>query len=287
MKVFFITTIMLVSLSCFALAQEKALDSTEFAGEYLNQPKPGTKAVPFANGFFPKGIYSSINFSKDGSEAYWSSQASIYQSKQINGKWTKPEAISINSINGTCPVLSPDDKRLYFITWDDNGAKICFVERTSTGWSDTHFLPEIINSTPSIHWNIAVDLKGNIYFATGRTNTDVKILFSEYNNSEYTEPKVIENLKDAATICPYVAPDGSYLIFVKSELETHDKGLYIMFKKKDGGWTKETSITDIIGGRGFSPRVTSDGKYLFFFDKSTMYWADASFIEELRKKEIK
>jgi hypothetical protein len=266
-----------------APAQKGAPELTEFSGPYLGQPRPGTRAVPFAPGFFNKDLYSSVNFSKDGSEAYWSSQGHIYHSRQINGTWTKPEEVVFGSTRGVCPVLAPDGKRLYFNKWDAGGA-IVYMERTPGGWSDIRSLPEIVNSTPDIHWNVSVDLRGNLYFTSGRTNRDVKILFSPYKNGEYGKPAPVDELKDAATICPHVAPDGSYLIFVQTDPDKQDKSLYIVFKRKDGGWTTPRNVSDIVGGKGFCPTVSPDGKYLFFFDKGSMYWADASFIDDLRSR---
>jgi len=260
---------------------------TEFRGAYLNQSPPGTRAVPFARGFFGKNIYASVAFSNDGNEAFWSSNSQIYQSKRVGGIWTKPEPLTIDSRKGTCPSFSPDGQKLYFVTWDDRGARICYAEKTAAGWAKTRELPEVINSTPKIHWDVSVDRKGDLYFASGSTNTDVKILYAEYQNGEYAKPRLIENIKNDATICPYVAPDGSYLIYVKTIPAEHDKAFYMMFKNQAGQWGREINISDIIGGKGFSPRVSPDGRYFFFMDGGIMYWSDGKFIADLKTKEFK
>ena len=259
---------------------------SEYRGNYLNQPPPGTKAVPFAPGFFPDDAYSAVVFSSDGREAYWSSQAHMYQSRQIDGRWTKPESLIIDSLNGTCPTLSPDGKRLYFVTWNDQGIGIAYVERTSTGWSKPLFLPGIINEVAKIHWTLSLDRAGNLYFSHGGSITDIEILHSEFRNGIYTKPAVIENLKDDHTFCPFVAPDGSYLIFAKgTQPGGPGKAFFIMFKDKAGRWGRAINISDIIGASGFSPTVSPDGRFLFFCDARRMYWVDASFIAELRKRE--
>lgn len=265
-------------------AQQSSSDFPKLTAPYLGQKPPGKKAVPFADGFFEKDIYSSIIFSNDGKEAYWSTQDNILYSKQINGIWTKPESLNLISGKPTCPVLSPDNTKLYFNNWLNGD--IYFSERTDAGWSKPSLLSEVINSTPNIHWNISVDNNGNIYFTSGKSNKDVKIHYSEFKNGEYTKPVILTELKDQATICPYVAPDGSYLIYVKTILSSkgNDKAFFIMFKNKSLRWSKEINISEIIGGKGFCPNVSRDGKYFFFFDNGTMYWADASFIENLRKE---
>jgi len=287
MKIFLQLIMLISSLNCFYFAQSKTPELTEYKSNYLGQPAPGNKAVPFAAGFFNKNIYSSVVFSNDGKEAYWSTQSCIYQSKQLNGTWTKPEPLNLISGKPTCPMLLPDNKRLYFNDW--NNGTIYYAERTDAGWSKPTPLPEVINSTSNIHWNISVDNKRNLYLAFGESNTDVKILYSEFKNGEYTKPALIESLKDETTICPYVAPDGSYLIYVKFTVteKSNDRAFYIMFKNKSERWGKEINISEIIGENGFCSYVTNDGKYLFFFNKDTMYWVDASFIEELRKEMLK
>ncbi len=57
-------------------------------------------------------------------------------------------------------------------------------------------------------------------------------------------------------------------------------------RKKAGGWTRPTSLTDIIGARGLCPSVTRDGKYIVFMEQGGRYWADASFIEGMRKQAL-
>lgn len=159
---------------------------SELRGDYLGQPGPGPRAVPFARDFMGKGVYSSVQFSPDGSEVYWSTQASILWSHRVEGRWTRPEAIALSGMNGTCPVLSPDGKRLYFMHWDGKKGRYAQVERISSGWSETRFLPDVINTVPNLHWNLAVDRKGTLYFTSGRTNLDVQILCAEPRDGGYS-----------------------------------------------------------------------------------------------------
>jgi hypothetical protein len=98
----------------------------------------------------------------------------------------------------------------------------------------------------------------------------------------YTEPILFESLKYVDAHSPSISPDGSYLIISSN-------GLKILFRKKDGSWTKDISLTEVIGYEGFCPIVTHDGKYLFFVhdvgDRNLPYWVSARFIEDLRPKE--
>jgi hypothetical protein len=258
-------------------------------GEYMGQPKPGKKAVPFAPGIVTNQ-HGSIVLTPDGNEMYWSinkrpGEVSMISTKKKNGKWTKPDTLKKDI---DLPFESSGGNKLFCTQWNTHtkwGIKTIIYEmdKTPTGWSEPKPLPGIINSITGIHWQISVDRKGNLYFGARLNGAihNMRIYSSEYNNGEYSEPKIIESLKDVNAHSPYISPDGSYLIISKPE------GLNILFKKRDGSWTDGTDLSDYTGIEGGKcPVVTHDGKYLFFIS-GTSYWVDASFIEELRKKELK
>ena len=72
--------------------------------------------------------------------------------------------------------------------------------------------------------------------------------------------------------CPYISPDGSYLIFDR-------EGLNISFSREDGSW----STSESLGLEGTCPYVSPDGKYLFFLKMgmgyNDVYWVDASVLK--------
>jgi len=267
-------------------------------GEYVGQPKPGQKAVPFAPGIVTEqdsNGHGSMAITPDGNEMYWSDQnrstgeISIKRIIRTNGRWGRPEIFKTGC---DVPFISPDGNKMYFTKWrvpTKWGVKtiIGSMERTASGWSEPTALPDIITAVPNIHWQVSVDNKGNIYFADfGSPTVDPRIYSSEYKNGEYGTPKLIETLKDVRAYSPYIAPDGSYLI-----ISNDREGLTILFRKKDGSWTQETVLADYLGRRGECPMVTADGNYLFFIaaldGMNRPYWADASFIQNLRQEALK
>ena len=140
-------------------------------------------------------------------------------------------------------------------------------------------LPEIINSTPGIHWQVSVDEKGNIYFSARAAGTHAaRIYYSEFRNGDYSQPRIVEGLENTDAHSPYIASDGTFLIISKSD------GLNILFRSSDGSWTNEKKLVDRLGVAGECPAITPDGRYLFFI-QTIPYWVDASFIEEWRQKE--
>jgi len=264
----------------------------ELSGEYLGQPKPGRDAVPFAPEIIAAThrFHSTIAFSKNGDEAYWGCPDILFSIRK-NGKWTKPDTTSLIK-RGDAPFFSPDGKSLYFVAqvgermWQKEA--IGFVERQPAGWSELKFLPDIINSTPGIHFAASIDLKGNVYFGARQKGTVIsRIYVSEYTKRIYTKPVIIENLKDIDAYSPYIAPDGEYLIF-----SSRDSGrLMVSFRKKDGGWTEGQLINESNEYPDRCPIVSHDGKFLFYLhyvdDRYIPYWIDARIIKELKPEELK
>ena len=99
---------------------------------------------------------------------------------------------------------------------------------------------------------------------------------------------------------PFVAPDESYLMWDAEKGDEDTPDIYISFRQKDGSWGVAINIGDTINTAAYEqrPRVTPDGKYLFFWrgDKKVRedgssywigdpYWVDAQIIENLRPKQ--
>ena len=260
-------------------------------GDYLSGAKPGNTAVPFAPEIVSAqaNYHSSIAFTPDGNELYGKSMQPFMMigSKRVNGIWTMPDTVE-QMMYGDVPIISPDGNKFYILVMQQVPGQpvkeaIFVMDKTSEGWTEPSPLPEIVNSVPGIHWQASIDRNGNLYFGARQNGTVAsRIYYSEYKDGLYTEPILFESLKDVDAHSPFISPHGSYLIISSN-------GLKILFRKKDGSWTKEISLTEVIGYEGFCPIVTHDGKYLFFVhdvgDRNIPYWVSARFIEDLRPKE--
>jgi hypothetical protein len=184
-------------------------------GDYLGQKPPGDKPELFAQGIVSSiwGLHSTVAFSPEGSEAFWTpmvdvpgsiyTKGIIFRMKRVNGSWTVPEQAPFSGeFDDDVPFYSPDGKKLYFISSrplpeEKNSGKerIWYVDRTNEGKSEAKPLDPIINDQ-QMHWQFSVDSKGNIYFgsraADGYGMGD--IYFSPFVNGSYTKP---ENLGPA------------------------------------------------------------------------------------------
>jgi ankyrin repeat protein len=278
-------------------------------GPYLGQKLPGKTPELFAPGIVAAkyAFHGGVSFSPDGREAYWSVQdyggamASL-ESKTVAGRWTMPKPMSFVALGRSddVPFPSPDGRELYFVSNRplDKGGRggkenIWVMEKTGAGWSNPRPLPPIVNSM-NLHWQVSVDLKRNLYFGgseEGRGYGLQDIYCSRYENGTYAKP---ENLGGAINgpgfdHSPFIAPDGSYLIYSRNNPQGRGDSLFISFLKKDGTWTRSSELNSVMGyrARSMCPWVTPDGKYLFFAGivagENMPFWAEAAFIEDLRK----
>lgn len=319
----------LVSLFCLLVLfiSNSFSQQNEFpklTGPYLGQKPPGKTAQQFAINVFDSkyhGFHSNIIFSPDGKEAYWqlnkgygSKLQGIFESRYENGNWTKPQVAFFSTLvtggMDDAPFISPDGRKFFFLSsrpiekGDKSGKyNIWVMDRNKEGWSHPQPLPPIVNSLKGIHWMLSVDLYGNLYFGTWKPREDGKttgdIYCSKYENGQYTRPEKLESEINVAgyNYSPFIAPDGSYLIYSRREPSKPIK-LFICFLKSDGIWTKPRDFSNIIGIddintdilQGDCPLVTVDGKYLFFRDDLNgslrPYWIEAGLIEKLRKTEL-
>jgi ankyrin repeat protein len=272
----------------------------ELKGPYMGQKPPGDRPEMFLPGIV-SGHYrahSAIVFSPDGKEAYWTEmsppEGRVMGMKMAGDKWTYPEP----AFEGRDSSLSPDGQRIYFIRVRpfregeksagemDGWECYWYMKRTAAGWSEPVSVGEAVNST-GVHWQCSTDNDGHLYFSEFEKN----IYRSEYKEGQFQAPVKITELFKNDTLqgrSPFISPEGDYLLF-----SSEDK-LHASFKRKDGSWTDRIPLGDDINARGLngSPRVTPDGKYIFFVSAGErrpwgIYWVSADVIERLRKEHLK
>ena len=145
-----------------------------------------------------------------------------------------------------------------------------------------------------LHWQFSIS-ESSTFYLTGMCEGRVgsyEIFKAALLNGNYKIEKLDSPINsEDSDICPFIAPDESYLIFCSSN---RDDGygkcdLYICFKTLDGDWTipKNMGIKINSTAQDWCPIVSNDGKYLFFtsFRNSNCnaYWVDSSIINELRE----
>jgi len=277
-------------------------------GEYLGQNPPGDKAELFALGIISSiwGLHSTAVFAPNGNEVYWApmmefpgesySRGGLLMMKRVNGRWTAPTWASFSGPNGQddVPFFSQDGQRMYFLSRrplpDESQSgteKVWYADRIAGGWSEPKPLDPNVNSVDK-HWEFSLDRKGDVYFAgQGADSRGLgDIYVCRRVDGKYGKPvNVGEPISSPGQeTTPFVAPDGSYLIF------SRQYDLWVSFRGEGGAWDEPVKLGPEVNSPSIElcPIVTADGKYLFFLSQrggeSHAYWVTAGVIEKVRKK---
>lgn len=195
-----------------------------------------------------------------------------------HGKWSKPVVMPFSGqYRDSDPVLSPDRKRLYFVSDRPVDGKrnkdfdIYVAERQGAGWGAPHRLSEIVNSSETEYFASEAN-SGNIYFSSARKGSvgEIDVYRGIKENGEIRRVESLGpsiNAPGVANIEAFIAPDESYLLLGsfnrKDTLGSAD--LYISFNN-NGTFSKPIPLPAGINtpARDYSPRISSDGKWFIF-----------------------
>ncbi|SFD68110.1 PD40 domain-containing protein [Pseudoalteromonas denitrificans] len=240
----------------------------------------------------PEGRFEGGTYSPDMKEFYFTRKNGKYKKRTFfviryeNNAWGHESETDIK-----WPLFSADGKIMYV------GKE--YRERTNNAWSEPKssggFLKEQAHG-------LSVSSNGTYYFPFYKKadNGHGNLGYSRLIDGKHGNPiKMSTEINTGKYIAhPYIAPDESYLMW-DAEREGGYGGseIYISFRAKDGSWLPAMNMGDKINTslNESSPRVTHDGKYLFFSrgewklkeDGSTnwvgkSYWVDARVIDNLR-----
>ena len=245
-------------------------------GPYLGQKPPGMTPEIFAPGIISTGYDERIAaFTPDGKEFYYvlygAPHMVILYTKEKNGRWIKPRVAPFSGKYGAEFNISPDGNKIVFGSFqplDGQGPESAIghtwiVERRGAGWSEPKPLRPALFGYPSL------SLAGNLYFNPIREDGmgGEDIYMSKCINGEFSEP---ENLGEQVNseideIDPFIAPDESYIIFLRRDKDGFGGAdLFISFRKGDGSWTKAKNMGEPINSSAHEicPSISPDGKFL-------------------------
>lgn len=272
---------------------------TPLSTPYLGQQLPGLKPEIFAPGIVSSPDHSEMGccFSRDGREFYFSrmdgKRNKVFRCQLVNGVWTSPEIVIASKGHNSEPFVSVDNQRMYLTRSNSQDSTfqsgIWYVNRTPEGWG-----------TP-VYWGRGMYTSqtndGTLYYSGMLENGWIsgEIEKIRQKNGRFLDPVVLDkNINsEAYELHPCVAEDESFLIFVSRRPDGRTNSrpgndLYISFRSKTGIWSKPLYLGGLWGESiRMCPRLTPDGKYLFFSEGGDIYWVDAKVIEDLEPDHLK
>lgn len=241
------------------------------------------KASLFAPGEISTGEYESHPcFSADGTTLYFLKSSpqfdhwTIVVSHLAGGHWTKPEVAPFSGRwSDADPWLSPDGKRLYFISdrpasdQPKNDLDIWYVDQTASGWAEPVNVGAPVNSAGN-EWFPSLARDGTLYFGSDRTGGigQTDIYAARFADGKYAEPEnlgeAINSRFDEFEAC--ITPDERALIVMSVRPGGRGQGDLYVSHKRDGKWGALEILDDPVSTAGFEvgPHVSPDGKELFF-----------------------
>lgn len=256
-------------------------------GPYMGQKPPGLTPKIFAPGYVSTEHrdYSGF-FTPDMKEFYFTRR------NKDTGKWWlvvfKLEKNQwYESVVGPRvgrPIIAPDGKTMHL------GKH--YMERTEAGWSEVKSLGPMFDRDDWGIMRLSASAKGTYVFDDYKNDDVIRI--STIKNGKRQQPKLMSSVINSGkwTAHPFIAPDGSYLIWDSEKDDGYgDKDLYLSFKQPNGSWGEAINLGNKINTDGgeSGAYVTPDGKY-FFFNRheiggnGDIYWVDAKVIESLRPR---
>ncbi|MCK0070872.1 hypothetical protein [Kordiimonas laminariae] len=297
MKLLFTATLLMASTAAIANSSSAGDEVSKLKGPYLGQTPPGSTAKPFAPGIVNTEKWGDAgSFSPDMNEFY------VGRWRHTN-KAPEPVNVTFKRVgNGWKMVVVPKDVQRPFHSPDGKtlhyDAK--YQERTANGWSGMKSLGpafeeiQIMGLTASRKGTLVLDERGS-------SEGDGILRYSRRANGKWEDPKPLPKTINTGTwnAHPFIAPDESYIMWDgERESGFGSSDLYISFREKDGSWGKAINLGGTVNTEAEEggPRITPDGKYLFFNRmvlrtdgsgerQSDLYWIDASFIKDLKPVE--
>ncbi|MGI4864420.1 MAG: hypothetical protein ACRYFZ_10910 [Janthinobacterium lividum] len=229
---------------------------------------PGVATTPYTEW--------STSFSPDGNTVYFSQGAvywTIVSSRRQGTGWATPKVVSFSGQwNDTDPFVSPDGKRLFFISNrplpDSSQVKpqktyhIWYVEQLREGaWSAPQHVSFPINLPGSSNYAPSVSSKGTLYFCARdrEGHAGMASYAARWTGQQYETPtlQVLHDTQESQD--PFISPDEKYVLFVSGN------DLYFALKQ-GAGWATAQKLGKQVnnGDSNSSPYISRDGKTLYY-----------------------
>jgi len=213
---------------------------------------------------------TSVAMTADGKTLYFmrsdvaEKDDTILVSHRNGTAWSTPEVASFSGQwHDSEPTLSPDGKRLYFVSNRPTtpggepltvdfaghrfpGTNLWYVERQANGaWGEPVHVDGAMNDGSQIY-NPSIAANGNLYFSSHRPDSEAfyQIYVARRTSSGYAVPERID-LGDAKKnrMDPAIDPGERFLVYAGDEGDSLGRAdLYVSFRESDGRWGKPVHL---------------------------------------------
>jgi len=271
-------------------------------GPYLGQKPPEMSPQPFAPGIITTDEEEgSSGFALGGTaflfQKFRGTRCHTYIMRSRDGIWTAPELIPFWETlahNGDFVFSSDDRTLLYQVKTEKEfllASDIWQAELTESGWGARTPLPSPVN-TPDDESFASDTSGGDVYFFSNRRGGKGRfdLYICPFEDGKYGAAVNLGSMNTEYNEWdPFIAPDGSYLIFCSMKPGGSGRDdIYIAFKGKDGQWGPPKNLGEEVNSAGSEnrPYVTRDGKYFFFTSTRNgsrdTFWVKAEYLERFR-----
>ncbi|WP_272151113.1 hypothetical protein [Tenacibaculum aiptasiae] len=280
--------------------QSKNTNSPTPEVSYFGQKPPGMTPEIFAPEIVSvTGRYEyALSFSPTMDELYFSGNKkdenqTVYFSKLKDKKWSQPKKANFTKgqkKNEFEAFVSPDNKRIYFSTYDSifHDENIWYVDRLKDSWSEAKKLDSPMNDDIVFYANAANN--GDIFYTS---ISKLKMYYAPNKNGAFPE---VHEIKIEHGGHGYISPNQDFLLVdaKKDNDKTKDRDIHVYFKKKNGEWTKPINLGSTVNSdfTETCPSLSPDGKYLFFsrYNEenrvSNIYWVSADVIDKVKPTDL-
>ncbi|WP_183564859.1 PD40 domain-containing protein [Mucilaginibacter sp. SP1R1] len=216
------------------------------------------------------------SFTPDGKTVYFSRGSifwTIVFSKNTGDNWTEPQVASFSGKwNDTDPFISPDGKKLFFISNRplanadqskfNSQYHIWYVDQHTNGeWGSPQHVSNPVNIDSSSNYGVSVSNKGTLYWCSrdreghkGMQSYYANWLGNHYDSPQLLTIKGVDEIQD-----PFIAPDERYLVFLSGN------DIYISLRQENG-WAMAQKLSAQVnnGDSNSSPCISPDGKTLYY-----------------------
>ncbi|MEO1027606.1 MAG: polysaccharide deacetylase family protein, partial [Pseudomonadota bacterium] len=211
---------------------------------------------------------------------------SVEHYRRTEKGWTHIRRIAgSESLSANDPYVTPDGERLYYIRHEGENTQIAYLDRNGvSSWNEPIILPPPVN-TPAKEFYITFDVNGDLIFSSNRGRGDYNLYRAVLQGDKYVSVELLpENINSRGYEAdPFIAPDGSYLLFASNRQGGKGRGdIYVSFKQSDG-WSDPKPVEAInTAAHELCPFVSADGKALYFTSNEDLYVVDTSILDQYR-----